>query len=266
MVAPGSFSRMARATSAVTSDPLTPSACSSTRNTRSASPSKASPTSAWFSITARFRSTWFSGLIGSAGWLGNVPSRSWYSATSFTGSRSITAGTTSPPIPFAVSVATVRGTIESASTKVMTCSTNRSSMSRSATRPGLTAVGPPPSRSASDRISPRPVSSPTGAAPARQNFSPLYWGGLWLAVTLTPGTSRSPEAKYSRSVDTSPRSHTSTPRDVTPSISAPARAGDDRRQSRPTAMASAPAHSANASPIRRAASSSSWSGTTPRTS
>ena len=40
-----------------------------------------------------------------------------------TGSRAITAGATSPPIPFAVSIATVSGRMREASTNVSTCST-----------------------------------------------------------------------------------------------------------------------------------------------
>src|SRR5207237_686601 len=68
--APGCFSSMERATSAVMSDPLTPSARSSTKNTRSASPSNARPMSAPCSCTARRRSFWLSGSMGSAGWFG----------------------------------------------------------------------------------------------------------------------------------------------------------------------------------------------------
>ena len=61
---------------AVVVDPERGSPRSSTRNTRSASPSKASPTSAPTSRTRACRSRRFSGWIGSAGWFGNVPSSS----------------------------------------------------------------------------------------------------------------------------------------------------------------------------------------------
>ena len=44
-------------------------------------------------------------------------------------------------------------------------------------------------------ISPRPVSTPIGRAPARQSLMPLYWAGLCDAVNITPGASRNPEAK-----------------------------------------------------------------------
>src|SRR5438094_252977 len=40
------------------------------------------------------------------------------------------------------------------------------------------------------RTSRRPVSSPTGAAPGRHSFSPLYWGGLWLEEELVPSDQR----------------------------------------------------------------------------
>src|SRR5438132_10902363 len=129
-------------------------------------------------------------------------------------------------------------------------------MSRDRTEPRDAASGYE-SRSARARTSRRPLSSPTGAAPARQSFSPLYWGGLWLAVMDTAGTSREPDAKYTRSVDVGPRSTTSAPRDVTPSVSAAASEGDEGRTSRPTATLGAPDHSANAAPMRRATSSSS---------
>lgn len=40
----------------------------------------------------------------------------------------------------------------------------------------------------------RPVSWPTGAAPARQSLMPLYWAGLWEAVNMAPGRFSLPEA------------------------------------------------------------------------
>src|SRR5207244_1918423 len=73
---PGCFSSIAFATRAVVSEPETGWARSSTRNTRSASPSNARPTSARRSSTRACRSFRFSGWMGSAGWFGNEPSRS----------------------------------------------------------------------------------------------------------------------------------------------------------------------------------------------
>ena len=78
IVAPGSFSSTPTATIAVVVEPESRSPCSSTRNTRSASPSNARPMSAPISSTRARRSRWFSGWIGSAGWFGNVPSSSGY--------------------------------------------------------------------------------------------------------------------------------------------------------------------------------------------
>ena len=75
-VSPGWWARMPLATIEVVREPDSGSARSSTRKTRSASPSKARPMSARFSRMAAWRSRRFSGWIGSAGWLGNVPSSS----------------------------------------------------------------------------------------------------------------------------------------------------------------------------------------------
>ena len=198
MIAPGYRSSMPFATNAVTSDPLTPFACSSIRNTRSASPSNASPRSAPNSVTVRFTSDWFSGLMGSAGWLGNVPSRSMYSGTSLAGSRSNSVGTTSPAIPLAASATTVSDAIRSTSANVSRWSRYCSSMSRCSIRSEVTGLSEEPrddSPSASARTSRSPLSSPTGAARSRQSFNPLYRGGLWLAVNIAPGSDSRPEVK-----------------------------------------------------------------------
>ncbi len=62
-------------------------------------------------------------------------------------------------------------------------------------RPARDRRGASPPRSTIALTSRRPVSSPTGFAPEMQNFSPLYCFGLWLAVSMMPGTSSEPEAK-----------------------------------------------------------------------
>ena len=133
-------------------------------------------------------------------------------------------------------------------------------------RPGSPAGGRPVSVIA--RISRRPLSSPTGRAPARQNFSPLYCFGLWLAVIITAGKVERPATRStggpSRRARGRPRRR---PREVIP---VGERGGDvGRRESAvPSDHHLRPArdHSANAAPIRRARSSSRSSGTTPRTS
>lgn len=48
--------------------------------------------------------------------------------------------------------------------------------------------------STSVRISARPVSWPTGAAPARHILMPLYCAGLCEAVNIAPGRSSAPDA------------------------------------------------------------------------
>ena len=120
------------------------------------------------------------------------------------------------------------------------------------------------------RISTSPESWPIGAAPARHSLMPLYCAGLWLAVNIAPGTSSEPAAKYSMSVDPSPASTTSTPREITPSAKARESGTEESRMScavtTEVAPVSAWTNSANAAPIARATSSSHWSGTTPRTS
>src|SRR6266498_4051939 len=81
-------------------------------------------------------------------------------------------------------------------------------------------------------MSARPVSCPTGAAPARHSLMPLYWAGLWLAVNIAPGASRCPDAKYTRSVEARPSSTTSTPASVAPSANAALSGSEDGRSAR----------------------------------
>src|SRR3954451_21679477 len=95
-----------------------------------------------------------------------------------------------------------------------------------------------------------------GAAPARHILMPLYWAGLWLAVNIAPGTSSDPAAKYSRSVEPSPASITSTPRLITPSAKARDSGTDDSRMSCAVTTVRAPlsavTNSAKAAPSPRA--------------
>src|SRR3954453_9741390 len=121
-------------------------------------------------------------------------------------------------------------------------------------------------RETASRISCSPVSAPMGLAPARQSLMTLYCAGLWLAVNIAPGRPRSPEAKYSWSVDASPIISTSAPASAAPVANAAARAGEVGRMSCPTTIADAAQTRTNAAPVRRASSSSIWSGTVPRTS
>ena len=114
----------------------------------------------------------------------------------------------------------------------------------------------------------RPARSPGRwpRRPARHSLMPLYRAGLWLAVNIAPGRPRWPDAKYSMSVEASPASTTDAPRCIAPSAKARARPGPVSRMSWAVTIRSAPVTSTNAAPIARAIGSSSWSGTTPRTS
>lgn len=120
------------------------------------------------------------------------------------------------------------------------------------------AAGAPSSdqRSTMMRISDRPVSWPTGAAPARHILMPLYCAGLCEAVNIAPGRSRLPEAKYSWSVEQSPIRVTSAPSRAAPRANAPDRPGDEGRMSWPTTIASAPVTRTNAAPNSSASVSS----------
>ena len=94
----------------------------------------------------RTRSRWFSGWIGSAGWLGNVPSSSPYMISRSNGSPSNTAGTTSPPMPLAVSATTLSGRSADTSTNERTWSAK--APSRSALAYAVPAWRPPAGRRA----------------------------------------------------------------------------------------------------------------------
>src|SRR4029079_12361235 len=77
------------------------------------------------------------GFSGSAGWFGNVPSSSPYMTSKVTlGKRSITAGTTRPPIPLAVSATTCSGRIEPTSLDHTTWYANALNVLRAAVEPG----------------------------------------------------------------------------------------------------------------------------------
>ena len=79
------------------------------------------------------------------------------------------------------------------------------------------------------------ISRVTGSS-WNMNLTPLYFGGLWLAVTVAPpSTSRCFIAQYSAGVGIVPRSVTSAPLSVSPRISDSFSAGVERRTSPPTA-------------------------------
>ncbi len=193
-VAPGSRASSRSATNAVMVDGDTHSPRSSTTKQRSASPSKASPMSAPVARTAACRSRRFAGSMGLASWLGKDPSSSKYSGCTVSGSPSNTAGTVRPPMPLPASTTTRSGRMADRSTRVHRCSAYATKRSLWVIVPrGPVNAGIPASIRA--RMSPRPVSAPIGAAPARHSLTPLYLAGLWDAVNIAPGMSSDPAAK-----------------------------------------------------------------------
>ena len=223
--------------------------------------------SARCSSTARLRSRWFSGSIGSAGWFGNVPSSSMYRGTSVTGRRSNTGGTTRPPMPFAVSAATVSGRIAETSTNDSTCSTYASSSSSPSHGPrGRPGDEPVPFGQVADLAE-------AGVLPDRFRAGEAELQPVVVRGVVAGREHDARDAHASRTRSTAGRWRRARGRrrrslgDVTPSLE---RRGE-RRGREPAVpperdVLGPPDHSANAAPIERATSSSSSSGTTPRTS
>ena len=102
-----------------------------------------------------------------------------------------------------------------------------------------------------------PLSLPTGKAPARTIFIPLYLDGLCDAVNTTPGISSEPDAKYSMSVVASPMSMTSEPWVAAPEMKAADNGSLEERMSCATTIERASSSDTNARPARCATSSSS---------
>ncbi|CAB4836651.1 unannotated protein [freshwater metagenome] len=200
------------------------------------------------------RARWFSGWIGSAGWFGNEPSSSGNRISISNGSAANTSGTTSPPMPFAVSATIFNGRRFDWSMNERTCVAKSASRSSEEIDPGSATRGRVCSASA--LISRRPESSPIGLAPARHILMPLYCAGLCDAVNIAPAAPSLPDAKYMRSVEASPRSTMSTPWSRAPWAKAAESSMPDTRMSRATRMRVAPsfdwAKRANAAPIDRA--------------
>jgi hypothetical protein len=96
-------------------------------------------------------------------------------------------------MPFAASTTTRSGRIASTSTNESTFSTKLGQTSSSRTVPRSTTWPNPASALA--RMSSRPESPPTGSAPRRTIFIPVYSAGLCDAVTqIPPSSEREPTA------------------------------------------------------------------------
>ena len=110
--APGSLLEHDSASSAVTKSPGTNSPVSSMKKQRSASPSKATPRSAFSSSTLPTMNSRFSGSSGFGSWFGKRPVGLEEAAHGVeSGSRSRTGGSIAPAIPFAASITTLSGLI-----------------------------------------------------------------------------------------------------------------------------------------------------------
>jgi hypothetical protein len=114
------------------------------------------------------------------------------------------------------------------------------------------------------------IDSAASVSPSTIIFRPLYSGGLWLPVTITPEpVAKRCVAKYTMGVATTPMSITSTPPAVRPRASARDNRGPDRRPSRPTTNLATPLarpRVARPRPIASAASSVRVLSTMPRMS
>jgi hypothetical protein len=117
-----------------------------------------------------------------------VPSSSPYiTSRVICGRRSNTAGTTRPPMPLAVSATTFSGRSAVGSMNDTTWSAKADSRFLLLAEPARAAWAGPRPESTSAAIaltSSSPLSTPTGRAPLRQNFTPLYWAGLCDAVNI----------------------------------------------------------------------------------
>ena len=91
-------------------------------------------------------------------------------------------------MPLAASSTTRRPVMADGSTNVRQRSTKRRSRSGSSLRvPGVAAGAGSPAI-ARRPTSPMPVSPERGRAPADTIFTPVYCGGLWLAVMTAPAS------------------------------------------------------------------------------
>ena len=140
--------------------------------------------------TAFFRSPRFSGWMGSAGWLGKVPSSSAKRISSSKGRPSKTLGTTRPPMPLAVSATTLqpaqgRGVDERADV-VGVLVEQLALLVAAGLRPGVGARGAAPPRPSS-RISASPVSWPDGPGPGQAHLDPVVAGRVVRGREHRPG-------------------------------------------------------------------------------
>src|SRR3989344_5773150 len=174
------FPRISRMNSTLASSLFTIPPRSSTKTDLSPSPSNATPKSAFSFSTSACKSRTFSGLDGSARWLGKVPSKSQCNATTVAPSFFKSLTPTSPATAFAPSTTTFNpSTLSSfeqanrkySSTTVFSCSAPQASRGFSANSPDSKIV-----------FTSANCAEDKGHIP-ESIFMPLYFGGLWEAVT-----------------------------------------------------------------------------------
>ena len=113
----------------------------------------------------------------------------------------------------------------------------------------------------------RPVSWPTGRAPGRHSLIPLYWAGLWEAVSMAAGGVEAAGGEVDEvGGDEARGRRRRPPRPSPPRRRRPRARRPEARMSRPMRMRGAPVKRAKAAPTPRAMDASSSSGTTPRMS
>ena len=119
-----------------------------------------------------------------------------------------------------------------------------------------------PARRTSSRASISSSCSSTSLPPPRNNFTPLYSGGLCEADSTTP---RSSARNATAGVGSTPPRTAVPPAEAMPRATACSSSGPEPRVSRPTRTRPPPAHSVAAFPIRSTRSAVRSAPTTPRT-
>ena len=135
----------------------------------------------------------FSGRSGLGSWFGNVPSGSKKYVRASIGSRSRIGGSITPAMPLAASMTTASGRDRfDVDEREHTLDVRGPESCGSTSRWLDDSCG----CAARSRISSSPDSPPTGSAPRRTIFIPVYCFGLCDAVTMIPPSSESsPTAK-----------------------------------------------------------------------
>src|SRR5262245_7493969 len=252
--------------------PSTSSPAASTRSTRSASPSKATPTSAPSAATLRASS---SGWVEPQPALMFVPSGSAWMTSTSTPSSDRTPGATTDADPWAQST-TARSPAKSrppsvpdtaarypacAEAETVRTAPTPAPVGASGGRPGAAS----PSRRWSSSSSRSSTSSASLRPPAANSLMPLSANGLCDAETTAAGAPAVTDHQATSGVGATPSSSTSAPSLTSPAHRAASSIGPERRVSRPMAKRSPPSTRAAARPSASASSGVRSALATPRT-